>query len=344
MFGIVQKRCFMGKCINILILILAFILPHLSASAQKLNSDGLKMVSRVNVKWYTREGIPWEGWTHDVYYQYDNEGKLIGVDNKFKSGKDSYVEQYRKGGNEIKYVKVKNGKVTPYDTMKFILGKDGLIRYKIYDYAVYENDFSAVHAFFRYICQYEYSHSKPKKTDFNEYYKYQISLKELGALIAEGRELLEIRRYESMERACGMKRELHFYVDENGSIYCPEEYYEGANTRTYNYVDGNWYHGKSFTYEKNVYSNRLNDTNIEFSGFANTILNEPSRHVEWSTEWINARSKNLILFEKKKKTSAKTTYDYLFDLYGNLIQIKATKTEKGPNYGAYCIMDIEYLH
>ena len=336
----------MRKYINTLILILAFILPHLSASAQKLNSDGLKMVSRVNVKWYTREGIPWEGLTHDVYYQYDNEGKLIGVDNKFKSGKDSYVEQYRKEGNEIKYVKIKNGKADPYDTMRFILDKDGLIRYKIYDYAVYENNLSAVYGFFRYICHYEYSHSKPKRTDFNKYYKYQKSLKELGARIAEGWELSEIRRYDSMERACGMKEELHLYVDENGGIYRPEEHEEGANTRTYDYIDGNWYHGNSFVSIRNAYSDRLNDTNIEFSGLANITLNDPSRHVEWSTEWINARSKNLILFEKKRKNSngAKTKYDYLFDLYGNLIQIKATRTEGGPNYGVYCIMDIEYLH
>lgn len=330
----------MLKFWNMLILLL-FLLP-LTVSAQRRNTEGLKLVKRVDVKWYTKEGKLWEGWTHDVYYYYDNVGRLNGIDNKFKDGNDFYVEQYRKEGNEIKYVKLKNGKADLYDTMRFILNRDGLIRYKIYDYAIYENDFSAISSFCRYICQYDYSRSKPIRTDYNIYYKSQIPLEQIAKNVADGSEFSSLRTNGTMERACGMKKELRLYMDDDGSIYTPEVHNEPYNTRGYNYTNGNWYKKKTFLTEKNVYSERLNDTNVEFFGFGNLSLNEPSRYVEWSTEWINSRSKNLILFEDKGKKSAKTQFDYRFDMNGNIVQVKATKTEGGPNYGVYCIMDVEY--
>lgn len=116
----------------------------LSVDAQRLNADGLKMVKRVNVKWYDKEHNPIEGWSHDVWYYYGADGTLTGLDNKFSENGDFYVEKYRKEGKELKYSKSKNGKVDPYDTMRFILGYHDLIRYKIHDYAVWENDFSAI--------------------------------------------------------------------------------------------------------------------------------------------------------------------------------------------------------
>lgn len=34
------------------------------------------MVKRVNIKWYDKKHNPIEGWSHDVWYYYDADGKL----------------------------------------------------------------------------------------------------------------------------------------------------------------------------------------------------------------------------------------------------------------------------
>lgn len=319
----------------------------LSVDAQRLNADGLKMVKRVNVKWYDKEHNPIEGWSHDVWYYYGADGTLTGLDNKFSENGDFYVEKYRKEGKELKYSKIKNGKVDPYDTMRFILGYHDLIRYKIHDYAVWENDFSAIAYKKRYICAYTHSDGKPVETDFREYMMFNDMTFEWLAENIE-REFGNIWDMESMERDCGMKRELHIFLDEKGIFYYPEEHDKPYNTRSYSYFNGNMQEGyakrEADLNHINVYSDKINDTNIEFFGFGKLSLNEPARYVEWSTEWINARSNNLILFENKRRKNAEITYEYSEDANGNIVQIKATYTEGGPIHGIYCIMDVEYVY
>lgn len=335
------------KALQSYFVLFSLLLLSLSVNAQRRNSNGLKMVKRVNIKWYYQDNSPMEGWSHDVWYYYNEEGKLIGLDNKFSEDGDFYVEKYRKEGKELKYSKIKNGKVDPYDTMKFILGYHDLIEYKIHDYAVWENDFSDIADRMRYICQYQYDNGKPARTAFKEYVAFPDMTFERLAENVE-REFGWIWDNESMERDCGMNKEIHIFLDKNGVFYYPQGYDEAYNARNYSYLDNNMQEGIAKSEEDlirvNVYSDRINDTNIEFFGFGKLTLNEPARYVEWSTEWINARSNNLILFENKHIKGAETSYEYFEDANGNIVQVKATQTEGGPNYGSYCIMDVEYVY
>lgn len=80
---------------------LSLLLLSLTVNAQRKNSEGLKMVKRVNIKWYDKKHNPIVGWSHDVWYYYDADGKLTELDNKFNENKDLYVEKYRKEKKEL---------------------------------------------------------------------------------------------------------------------------------------------------------------------------------------------------------------------------------------------------
>ena len=95
------------------------------------------------------------------------------------------------------------------------------------------------------------------------------------------------------------------------------------------------------------YSDKVNDTNINFYGFSDQNLGSPFRNAELLTEWSVYRSKHLMVKEgvwgkdKNGNDRYKKSWEYSYDDNGNICEIKIVDKD---SFNRYCIVKLEYVY
>ncbi len=321
--------------------------------AQRRNARGLKMVKTLNLRWYDYDGEPifqWLCW--NIRYYYDENGKLIGLDKKWTEKGSHCKEEYRldstnldRKGNPTRVIGTtyKDGKVMPLHKIQLSLDK----HYRIEEYPVYQNG--------------EILYIGKKVHIYNTSGKvYHTYVKTFSERVYEQMNLPEtMRRFQSdvdfskrdpglsdYERDLGFTRDSPRYLFTKDKV-CNEEWRDNDlfEHRFIVFIDGNMQDLRYVNARRmyNEYLERENDTNVEFYGFGKmTEIPSSYKNIEWSTEWLKTRSKNLLSMEGRWGKSFDGKWEYVFDNQNNIRQIviwvdAIAKKNK-------CVIDIEYVY
>ncbi len=292
------------KCI----LLLSFVTPCQESGAQRVNKKGYKLVKSLDVQWY-EGGKKVEWMCRKINYYYDKEGNLVGLDERYRDYGHEFFTTSRMDSTG-RYVRGKiytdgvmtqgsNVLIKPYTFIaidKPITMADGRVAHyqkELYEHKQWAGNCHVIkmHKFYA-----------PKEGGYEEYQRAS------DAFIEKVRagEVERLARPNLMElNECGfINGTLAYYSTKDGDVYEEDPDYSYVDYLT---VDGNmqmnynrWFinnRGKDMTFLEDEYTNRINDTNIEYRSFSKISDNILSRP-ELSTEWFSFfRSRNLVHYE-----------------------------------------------
>lgn len=312
---------------KVLFLILCII--SISVNAQRLNSDGLKMVSKVTVNYSMMDKI--------IEFSYDKEEKLREVVytyiEKHRKPYNVYKEVITKKNNEITQKSYFNGKLYNRYEHKYRLNSDGKITY---------------------IGTYEYTQAQTIGRNERELYYNGNKLVAMN-IISSGKIKTPFFFYEATyksteftydDKGYNYVSRTHSLSNEQIKKYAPyyteEEYKESKNVRIKRYDICNW----KLEFSNNV----INDTNIGIGKLYDLgrfhIVGLQKKSIDnplFFTEWIGIRENNLIIRDYHNKVN---WYDveYTYDNRGNIVNIDyiyhyMERTDEKCNYN----VKIEYL-
>lgn len=298
--------------------VLFFILCLLSVnlSAQRLNSDGLKMVSKLSVysvgRYYYIDFLYKENYLNKLIFTYVEESR-----NLDKSiTKTVYRDILIKEGNTINQKSYLDGK--PYNKFKYkyqFNDNSKLVRFDVYEYTpieyifrrtnefIYRNDtISEIHKHSSWIKDGKWCYDPDICVNFIEYRE------NIWNLIWKEKQLTneQVRKY--------------------APLYTEDEFMESKD----NLEEKDY--GYTMTFE---YSDNVNNTNICLNGLFNIeeifLGNSSSKlsNILYFTEWVGIREAYLAT---KSSTGGKI-YDitYKYDTKGNIVQVDYISTVKYIN-------------
>ena len=312
---------------KVLFLILCII--SVPVNAQRLNSDGLKMVSKVTVNHLMSDKI--------IEFSYDNENKLREVVytyiEKRRKPYNVYKEVITKNNNEITQKSYFNGKPYHLYEYKYRLNSDGKI--------VYMGKFTYTQAqiIARREREFYYEDSKLIKINFISSGKVRTPF----FCYEPGYDCTEFT-YDNKGYyyTCCNYSLSNEQIKKYAPYYTEDEYKESKNTLI---------RRNGSTYWKSEFSdNAINDTNIglnrlyDLSKFTSEERGVGSIRIPlFFTEWIGLRENNLVIRDYLNKVN---WYDveYKYDNRGNIVNIDyiyhyMERTDKDCNYN----VKIEYL-
>lgn len=302
---------------------LCLLLLSLSANAQRLNPEGLKMVSRVSVND-----------NKTIEFKYDSTDRLIEVIHTYTEPHGNhtvYKEVITKNGNAITQKSYRDGR--PFNrhendsdnffTYEYVLNSDGRIgKFYIYDH-------SWAKTIGRLSVELVYKDGvldELKRThSYNEnglYFRYDYP----GVVS-------HIKLYYAHQGFYTQKIE-YGLTDEQYQKYAPDLTEDELNEGMINGVKQ--YEGK-LRYDRYEYSPDIkNDTNIGLNGLelmermGVSSGGDALDNILYYTEWVGLREKNMLMNVDNKKK--KVVYQY--DDKGNIIKIKYRYGEKMRRYRA----------
>lgn len=298
-------------------LFMASLLSSSQANAQRLNPDGLKMVSRVCI-----------GNNKTIDFKYDDENRLQEViytytyTSTFKSLSNSttYKEVITKNGNAITQSSFING--VPFDHYSDNPERDGYETFFKYEYHL--NEDGKIGKF--YIYEYTWAHTIARTTVSLCYEDGKLSE------ICSSHSYKENKPYYHYDPSLSCKKIYYthqgFYpqkiyyslTDEQHKKYAPEltedEYKESLSgmERSEYKIDYD-----SYEYSPNI----KNDTNIGFNGLE--LMSEMGvssggdalDNILYYTEWVGLRERNMLMNAKRKER----TLVYKYDERGNIVKM-----------------------
>ena len=353
-----------------LTLVLSLIYSSVSFS-QKMNGKGQKMVKSLTVRFFASNGELVESWNRDILYIYNEKNELVGVNNTYKEQGNIYIEKYEKvtepqGVSVIYGCIYKNNKLLPKNKIK--IG----FKFRIYDYPM--DDYTMRKETYRY-----YTSRVTQKI-------YRVERNEYGTFRDDDSMDYSYNRFKEddySKKAPHLSYDevdygftnslLPIYVTKDGTKYYKSSV-EPENVTELSFINGDMQNCLEVWDDEirceNVYSDRENDTNIEFYGFSRGgFVGSPYANIEWSTEWMQTQSRHLLLMEarnyrfgkskeewvkekypdrynvayKSETSLCKAKWDYRFDSSGNIKQILVHR------YGNIlekweCVIDIDYVY
>lgn len=308
-----NKRNSLGHTIIGIFLFMASLLSSSQANAQRLNPDGLKMVSRVCI-----------GNNKTIDFKYDDENRLQEViytyTSKILSNSTTYKEVITKNGNAITQSSFINGK--PFDHYSDNPERDGYETFFKYEYHL--NEDGKIGKF--YIYEYTWAHTIARTTVSLCYEDGKLSE------ICSSHSYKENKPYYHYDPSLSCKKIYYthqgFYpqkiyyslTDEQHKKYAPEltedEYKESLSgmERSEYKIDYD-----SYEYSPNI----KNDTNIGFNGLE--LMSEMGvssggdalDNILYYTEWVGLRERNMLMNAKRKER----TLVYKYDERGNIVKM-----------------------
>lgn len=308
-----NKRNSLGHTIIGIFLFMASLLSSSQANAQRLNPDGLKMVSRVCI-----------GNNKTIDFKYNDGNRLQEViytyTSKILSNSTTYKEVITKNGNAITQSSFING--VPFDHYSDNPERDGYETFFKYEYHL--NEDGKIGKF--YIYEYTWAHTIARTTVSLCYEDGKLSE------ICSSHSYKENKPYYHYDPSLSCKKIYYthqgFYpqkiyyslTDEQHKKYAPEltedEYKESLSgmERSEYKID----------YDRYEYSpNIKNDTNIGFNGLE--LMSEMGvssggdalDNILYYTEWVGLRERNMLMNAKRKER----TLVYKYDERGNIVKM-----------------------
>lgn len=295
------------------ILFMTGLLQNFQANAQRVNSDGLKMVSRVCI-----------GNNKTIDFKYNDGNRLQEViytyTSKILSNSTTYKEVITKNGNAITQSSFING--VPFDHYSDNPERDGYETFFKYEYHL--NEDGKIGKF--YIYEYTWAHTIARTTVSLCYEDGKLSE------ICSSHSYKENKPYYHYDPSLSCKKIYYthqgFYpqkiyyslTDEQHKKYAPEltedEYKESLSgmERSEYKIDYD-----SYEYSPNI----KNDTNIGFNG--SELMSEMGvssggdalDNILYYTEWVGLRERNMLMNAKRKER----TLVYKYDERGNIVKM-----------------------
>lgn len=292
---------------------MASLLSSSQANAQRLNPDGLKMVSRVCI-----------GNNKTIDFKYNDGNRLQEViytyTSKILSNSTTYKEVITKNGNAITQSSFING--VPFDHYSDNPERDGYETFFKYEYHL--NEDGKIGKF--YIYEYTWAHTIARTTVSLCYEDGKLSE------ICSSHSYKENKPYYHYDPSLSCKKIYYthqgFYpqkiyyslTDEQHKKYAPEltedEYKESLSgmERSEYKIDYD-----SYEYSPNI----KNDTNIGFNGLE--LMSEMGvssggdalDNILYYTEWVGLRERNMLMNAKRKER----TLVYKYDERGNIVKM-----------------------
>jgi len=360
----------------LLIAVALLLCVSMPSMAQKKNRSGLKMVSHIKVRWYSSEGEEQTQLARDLYYHYNENTKLVGIDDVEHQEDGDWTYKYRDQDRDPVIGKLyHNGKLMPGDSTTLQLGwpfrrerdesvyadenyNEIIAKQKIMFMVVRQSDMGLV-----------LSEKCCKLDEVNDKESAKKS-------IAEDIDDLADHKYDNYHfdwTLSPFSGELFYYFNENGEVYRRTGPINiASDLRMFTFIDGDMHRkiehrNNGDISEMNEYSDRINDTNMEFYGLATSHThNNWFSMPEYTSEWCKMRSKHLLNYVEKyypygknyqarlKKSNperyeqkmaevkprCKSEWHYTFDANNNLVGIEVI------DYGWFrsrCIMEVEYV-
>lgn len=310
---LMNKRNSLGHTIIGIFLFMASLLSSSQANAQRLNPDGLKMVSRVCI-----------GNNKTIDFKYNDGNRLQEViytyTSKILSNSTTYKEVITKNGNAITQSSFING--VPFDHYSDNPERDGYETFFKYEYHL--NEDGKIGKF--YIYEYTWAHTIARTTVSLCYEDGKLSE------ICSSHSYKENKPYYHYDPSLSCKKIYYthqgFYpqkiyyslTDEQHKKYAPEltedEYKESLSgmERSEYKIDYD-----SYEYSPNI----KNDTNIGFNGLE--LMSEMGvssggdalDNILYYTEWVGLRERNMLMNAKRKER----TLVYKYDERGNIVKM-----------------------
>lgn len=295
------------------ILFMTGLLQNFQANAQRVNSDGLKMVSKVCI-----------GNNKTIDFKYNDGNRLQEViytyTSKILSNSTTYKEVITKNGNAITQSSFING--VPFDHYSDNPERDGYETFFKYEYHL--NEDGKIGKF--YIYEYTWAHTIARTTVSLCYEDGKLSE------ICSSHSYKENKPYYHYDPSLSCKKIYYthqgFYpqkiyyslTDEQHKKYAPEltedEYKESLSgmERSEYKIDYD-----SYEYSPNI----KNDTNIGFNGLE--LMSEMGvssggdalDNILYYTEWVGLRERNMLMNAKRKER----TLVYKYDERGNIVKM-----------------------
>lgn len=362
------------KTKTLLLFVLCLLAAAQSTFAQMKNRYGRKMVKTINVRWYEKDGRPMNDLSLDVTYNYDEKRNLNGFITITRDADDNtYRTVYKtvKDG-EAEGSVYKNGKLVPLHKIRLVRRGD---RYREETFPTLDED-GSVYQMNKQITIYGRS-SLAFSIDKFSYYGFKYD-PENSQYIFDVNYKYGLNNHITNNHNLGIMRRFFgywydTYVNKDGYEYHSQDPFDPYSHIRRGYVDQNMqkyigYNSKGDITECNLYSDRLNDTNVEFYGFS-TMTNRISlfRNVELSTEWYEMQSKNLLLAEgyqyvwgktadetyrwqwsetyatEREKLDKKTqaVWNYEYDERNNIKRIVINTNS--DSFNRRCIINVDYV-
>lgn len=319
---------------HIFIFLVLNIIASTTSFAQRLNARGEKLVKSVSVHWYDEDGTFKKSISSDYSFDYDETGVLIGMARKFKDGKDVFTENFKKENKRIICTVLKNGKTIPNYNLELglslALHKREIIEFRKEVYPVYDDD-GSIFSTDMLVTWY-----KNGCIDVRAFYLTDVegnaeNIKEYGD-----------KNVDMDERKWGLGKLYSVYLSKDDKII------EIDDTNTQEWAISSWkgdLYPRRITSDEDIsimqigtkYSDKINDTNINFYGFSDHYSNTPFRNAELLTEWSRYRSKHLVL----KEDYNKKLWEYTYDVNNNISEIKIVDKYY---FNQYCIVKLEYMY
>jgi len=357
----------------LLVLAAMLLCVNMPAMAQKKNSRGLKMVRHIKVRWFTPEDEPIRSKARDLYYHYDEETHLVGIDDVERDEDGVWAMKFRKQDDENIIGKLyNNDKLDPRYTIQLYLYRGEPFRRAddrfLDDYLKTRELYTVTRRGNVDVVLYEKLYKPEGVTNKDSLMSYLVDavdrLDDKNYITYGGRNL-DSRPF---------KGELCCYFDKNGGLYRSgsDGFDPSTDMQVFFYLNGDLhqvirYRDNGDIKQMNEYSDRKNDTNMEFYGLATSYyrLNWCAMP-EFTSEWCARRSKHLINYEDKTypygknyqeqlkksnperyeqkmaeaETKCTSEWHYTFDAKDNLTRIDVICYDWFHNR---CVMEIEYV-
>ena len=323
------------------ILSILIVTASITSHAQRRNANGYKLVKSLSVRWHEQDGTIMEFLSSDYAFRYDEQGALTGLLRTFWDGKDTFTEDFQKDGRQITCTVLKNGKAIPKYSLEFGTSNKGKIEYRKEIYPVYDDIDGSIASIKMLVTWYRSRGVDMRSFWLTDEVGNAEKIKEYG----EGNTELE-------ERKWGLYRHYSVYLSKEGKIIeiDPSDTKENPLSSW----DGDLY-PRRITSDEDVrimqrmteYSDKVNDTNINFYGFSDQYINTPFRNAELLTEWSMYRSKHLKLKEgrwgkdKNGNDRYEKSWEYTYDGSNNITGIKIVDK---ASFNRYCTVTLEYLY
>jgi len=322
------------------------------AMAQKKNSQGLKMVSHIKVRWYSPKGKALSRLSRDLYYHYDRNTRLIGIDDAEHYRDGDWTYKYRKmGDGDILGKLFHNEKMIPLDST--VTHQDKTIKRVRYR-PVYDDTYTGIECYTREVFT---VHNSANVTAvlYEDYLERDEVVGEEGLkafVMTDFEYLIKGEYYTNSYDLYPFTGLLDYYFDQRGKVFTKTEANIDRDLRIFYFINGDMQQGfskrdSSAVCVMNEYSDRVNDTNVEFYGLSTAYdsyewLSMP----EYSSEWCKSRSKHLPKYMGKRyydgsnSPKCSSVWEYTFDSRNNLVRIEVIANDWHSNR---CVMEIEYV-
>lgn len=301
----------MKQCLLFLICALTII----NVNGQRRNRGDFKMVSHITVDWYMPDGKKWNEMSRDIRYHYDDNDKLIGIDDQ--DGPPTVVTYKYRFHDRRRVVAL------PYKNDRLIKNPDSLVLILEYPFqCIHEynvvNDETGDVAYTNLKIQTLYSKGNIYIVMVDDYWKEEIAPGDVNAMKS-----IASQRIDEIVKSDYKNQKLISYdylpVEEGHQFTSTGEmYWRDCNRhpihRAFYFDKGDIQHGIWYNKDSNLrsgnrgdyfedieYTDIVNDTNVEFSGLVYVFYPDCWFYSpEFSSEWLGLQSKHLPKYTGRK--------------------------------------------